>query len=86
MATSAALKARLAKRNASLAILEATYDELISSGVLSYRFDSTEGEQQTKRRELSEVKKQMDNLVAEIESIERKLSGSGLVMLGLRRR
>ena len=80
------LLARLAKREASLVIVEATYDELLASGIESYRFDSTEGEQQTKRRNLNEVKGQLDSLQSEIDSIQRQLSGQGVVNMNLRRR
>lgn len=80
------LIARLAKREASLVIVEATYDELLANGIELYRFDSTEGEQQTKRRKLSEVKGQIDSLTAEIDSIRRTLNGTGVVNMNLRRR
>ena len=80
------LTARLAKREASLAIVEATYDELLANGIELYRFDSTEGEQQTKRRKLQEVKDQIDSLTAEIDSIRRTLNGTGVVNMNLRRR
>lgn len=79
------LLARLAKREASLAIVEGTYDELLASGIASYRFDSTEGEQQAARRKLSDVKEQIDSLTSEIDAIRRKLSGQGIVNMGLRR-
>ena len=82
----AELLARLAKREASLAIVEATYDELLATSVESYRFDSTEGEQQTKRRGLAGVKDQLDGLQSEIDSLRRKLGGSGIVNMNLRRR
>lgn len=81
----ATLTARLAKREASLETVEATYDELLANGVESYRFDSTEGEQQTKRRSLKEVKEQVDSLQAEIDNIRRTLSGTGIVNMNLRR-
>lgn len=80
------LTARLAKREASLAIVEATYDELLANGIELYRFDSTEGEQQAKRRKLPEVKGQIDSLTAEIDSIRRTLNGTGVVNMNLRRR
>lgn len=80
------LTARLVKREASLVIVETTYDELLASGVELYRFDSTEGEQQTKRRKLQEVKDQIDSLTAEIDSIRRTLNGTGVVNMNLRRR
>lgn len=79
------LTARLAKREASLVIVEATYDELLANEVESYRFDSTEGEQQTKRRRLQEVKDQIDSLISEIDRIRRKLNGAGISNMNLRR-
>ncbi len=79
------LQLRLAKREASLVIVEATYDELLATGVEEYKFDSTEGRQETRRRELDDVKKQIDALTAEIDSITRKLAGRGIVNLNLRR-
>ena len=77
---------RLARREASLALAEATYNDLLNTGVESYRFNSTEGEQQAKRRKLNEIKRQIDELTSEIDSLQRKLNGGGLVNLGLRRR
>lgn len=79
------LQMRLAKREASLVIVETTYDELLASGVEEYKFDSTEGRQETRRRKLDDVRKQIDALTAEIDSITRKLAGNGLVNLNLRR-
>jgi len=81
----AALIIRLAKREASLVIAEATYDELLANPVESYRFDSTEGEQQTKRRKVADAKQQVDELESEIDSIRRRLNGTGVVNMNLRR-
>lgn len=79
------LQQRLARREASLVIVENTYDKLLATGVEEYKFDSTEGRQETRRRELGDVKKQIDSLTAEIDSITRKLAGNGIVNLNLRR-
>jgi len=80
------LLARLTKREASLVLAEASYDELLANNVESYRFDSTEGEQQTKRRKLQDIKDQVDSLQAEIDNIRRRLDGKGIVNMNLRRR
>ena len=80
------LLARLTKREASLVLAEASYDELLANNVESYRFDSSEGEQQTKRRKLQDIKEQVDSLQAEIDNIRRRLDGKGIVNMNLRRR
>lgn len=80
------LKARLAKKKAQLEKLEATYDELIQDGTESYKFDSGEGSQQAKKRKLSEIKDQIDELEAEIDNIYRRLSKTGLTNVTLRRK
>lgn len=79
------LQLRLAKREASLAIVEDTYDELLANGIEEYKFDSTEGRQETRRRKLTDLKAQIDSLTAEIDSITRKLAGRGVINLNLRR-
>ena len=80
------LLARLAKREASLVIVEVTYDEALAVNLEMYRFDSTEGEQTSKRRKLQDLKDQVDSLQAEIDNIRRRLSGQGIVNMNLRRR
>jgi len=83
--TKTELKAKLAKKKASLIIAETTYDELLAGGNESYRFDSSEGSQSTKKRKLQEVKDQIDSLESEIEGICRRLNGSGLTRVSLKR-
>ena len=78
--------ARLAKREASLVIAEASYDELLASNVEMYRFDSTEGEQTTKRRKIQEMRDQIQILESEIDNIRRRLNGTGIVNMNMRRR
>jgi uncharacterized protein YceH (UPF0502 family) len=80
------LLARLAKREASLIIAEAAYDELLANNVEMYRLDTTEGEQTTKRRKVADLKSQIDALESEIDNIRRRLSGTGIVNMNLRRR
>ena len=80
------LLARLAKREASLVIVEVTYDEALAVNLEMYRFDSTEGEQTSRRRKLKDIKDQVDSLQAEIDNIRRRLGGQGIVNMNLRRR
>jgi len=86
MTTRTRLKARLEKKEDLLDKLYITYDELISDGTESYRFDSGDGSQQAKKRKLSEVKDQIDQLESEIESLQRRISGKGLTNIALKRR
>ena len=83
--TRTVLLARLAKREASLVIAEASYDELLASNVEMYRFDSTEGEQTTKRRKIQEMRDQIQSLESEIDNIRRRLNGTGIVNMNMRR-
>lgn len=80
------LQARLTKRETSLAIVEVTYDEALAVNLEMYRFDSTEGEQTSKRRKLQDLKDQIDSLQADIDNIRRRLSGTGIVNMSMRRR
>lgn len=86
MSTKSDLQAKLAKKEASLAIAEATYDKLLADPKESYRFDSGEGSQSSKNRKLSDVKKQIDDLEAEIEQIKRRLNHKGLTSIRLNRK
>ena len=86
MTTRTRLKARLEKKQELLDKLYTTYDELISDGTESYRFDSGDGSQQAKKRKLAEVKSQIDQLESEIDSLCRRLAGKGLTNIALRRR
>ena len=79
------LKAKLVKLEAALLIAEETYTKLLATDHESYKFDSGDGSQQVKRRSLSELKDQIDELEAEICSIESRLRGSGVVSISLRR-
>ena len=81
------LKARLAVKKTQLIALYAEYDKAIANiEVQSYKFDSGEGSQQTKRRAPEEIAKAIERLEKEIDSITSKLNGTGIVSMNLRRR
>ena len=82
----AQLKARLTKKIAQLAAANLLYDELLTDPTESYRFDSGEGSQQAKRKKLSTVQDQISILESEIDRLQTKLSGKGIVNMNLRRR
>ena len=86
MSTRTILQDRLARKEASLELAYSTYDELLSESNESYRFDSGEGSQSTKKKKLEEFKKQIDSLEAEADGIRRRLSGLGLTRITLNRR
>lgn len=79
--TRATLETRLATREEQLAIAEATYTKLLAKVNQSYTFTSGDGSQGAKKQELSELKKQIDKLVAEIDLINRQLDGGSVVRL-----
>jgi hypothetical protein len=53
--------------------------------VQTYQFDSGEGRQSTTRRKPEEIIRVIRQLESEIERLYRRLSGSGLVNMNLRR-
>lgn len=79
------LQARRAKRVASLAIAEATYDDLLAKQAKEYTFNGGEGSQSVKRQDLDIIKKQIDQLQSEIDDIDRRLQGAGVVGLSVQR-
>lgn len=86
MSTIQRLKDRLAKKEASLLIAYETYDKLLADTNESYRFDSGEGSQSTKKRNIEELNKQINTLESEIDGIRRRLKGLGLTRISLKRR
>jgi len=86
MSTKTRLETRLARKEAQLEIAYTTYETLLAEVNASYRFDSGEGSESTKKRDLDSLKKQIDSLESEIDGIRRRLSGLGLVRISLKRR
>ena len=79
MASTATLTTRLTTRKAQLAIAEETYTNLLGKMNRTYQFAGGEGSQQATKIRLSEIKKEIDDLIAEIDAIENRLYGGGIV-------
>ena len=82
----ARIRERLEQIEQQLTVANETYTELLAESIESYKFDSAEGSQQTKRRNLDELKRQIDSLLGERELLLRKLACGGIVNLNLRRK
>jgi len=78
--------ARITRLQTSLAILEDTYDKAAARDVESYKFDSGEGSQQAKSRNLEDLDKQIRSLQSRIDYYQAKLDGTGLVSQRFRRK
>lgn len=83
----AIIQARLDKKEAQLSALNDAYDESIENfGIKSFKFDSGEGSQSTTFRGPEEISREINRLETEINRLRRRLSGTGIVNLNLRRR
>jgi hypothetical protein len=78
--------AAIEKKQAQLAIVQATYERALAQENESYTFDSGEGRQQAKFRGLDKIADQIDRLESQIAALQRKLSGTGVVNVNLRRK
>jgi len=79
--------AKINAKEAQLAIAQAAFEKALdSSDVESYQFDSKEGKQATTLRSPSVLSKLINDLEAQLERLYRRLNGTGLVSLNLRRR
>lgn len=77
---------RRAKLVASLALAEAAYDNALTKGdVESFTFNSGDGSQAATRRKPEEIKKQIDLLVSQIEQIDARLNGGGIIGISVAR-
>ena len=77
--------ARIAEIEAQLTVANATYLKLLGKDTSEYRFDSGEGSQRARRVELTDMKDQIDSLMAERDRLQRRLETGGLVTVNLRR-
>jgi len=80
------LTERLATIQAQLIILNDAYLGAISTDLESYTFDSAEARQQAKTRSPEELWKLIQNMQATEDSICRKLNGTSVMSINLRRK
>lgn len=81
-----AIKARITRLETLLTSLYEVY-ESGTTEIESYEFDNGgEGRQKTKYRNLQQLWSQIQSIETTIESLNRKLNGTGVVNLNLRRR
>lgn len=82
----ARLRAQLAKVQAALDALYNSFMELAGTTVESYTFDSGEGIQKTKRRDLTTILDNISRLEATENHLINEIAGMGLVSIRLRRK
>lgn len=80
----AQLLARLTTKQTQLDQVNTALDSAIG-GPEAYKFDTNEGSQWLKDRTYAELMGLIDTLEAQIDSITRKLNGTGVVSMALRR-
>lgn len=76
---------RITKKQTQLAAADLALDAAITE-IESYKFDSGEGNQTTKYRKIEELQNLINSLEKQIESLQRRLSGTGIVNINLRRK
>ena len=82
----AELQARLVTLQAQLVLLDETYEKAIASDIEEYKLDTGEAMQQVRKRRLKSIREEIEYVQASIDLIYRKLTGSGIVNLTLRRK
>lgn len=83
--TAAALKARLAIKEAQLTAADTLLTTLFGDPNQSYRFDSGEGSQMASSKKIKDVQASISVLESEITRILNKLSRRGLTNMNMRR-
>lgn len=79
-------EAQLAKKYLQLDIANTTYDELLARNAQDYSLNTRmEGDQRVKIQDLDRIKRQIVILEKEIDGLEQKLAGGGIMNLNLRR-
>jgi predicted RNase H-like nuclease (RuvC/YqgF family) len=81
----ARIQARIASKEAAVIALEATLSDAMVAAQ-SYRLTSADSSTSTEYRSLHEIRNNIRILEREIDSLYRKLSGTGVVTQQLRRR
>lgn len=80
------IQTKITRLQAQLVIANDTLDSAVGNEILEYRFDSGEGSQRTEYRTFSEMTKIIDWLESRIDYLTRRLNGTGLSNLNLRRK
>jgi len=78
----------LARHARKVVVLEKLYDAIDAAAIAqkSYKFDSGEGSQSAIYRDIEDLQKTIDSVEAQIDWIQGKLCGTGLVNFVLRRK
>lgn len=82
----AAILARITKLKTQLVIANDTLDSGLSTDIREYRFDSGEGSQRVEYKTFKEMTAIVDWLESRIDYLTRKLNGTGLLNMNLRRK
>jgi len=81
----AEIQAKITKRKEQLTKAEAAYDAALTE-IEEYRFDSGVGSQRVRYRGLDKLRKAITHIEAQIDWLERRLTGKGISALNLRRK
>lgn len=81
-----AIEEEIEQKQAQLELANTTYSSLLVKVNKEYRFNSNEGWQQAVKRDLKELRDEIEWLEKSIDSLFRKLRGQSLVNMTLRRR
>lgn len=83
----ARIQTQITSKEAQLAVANDAYlSALKNAEAQSYKFDSGEGQQSVTRRRPKEIGEEVRRLEAEIDRLYRRLNGTGLHTMNLRRR
>lgn len=77
------IRARITRKETSLTNLYVIYDSLNEDK--EHRFDSGEGSQRTQFRDIDKVGEEIRKTEKELDALYRKLNGTGVVNINLRR-
>lgn len=80
------LLAQKAQYEKTLTSLYTSLDDAAASGVESYKFDSGEGSQSTKRRSLTEIQESITFFESRLSWVINELNNMGIVTLQFRRK
>ena len=80
------IRARLRAKETQLENAYSTFERLLAEDVERYRFDSGDGSQLARRRNLDELRRQISTLENEIDALYNRLNRQGLTTVTLRRK